>query len=73
MRNMQVWITADSWVEKRGYMGAGLMLPANQDELQDAIANSHFLRTAGPHFPDSPGHIKRTAWDISRAEGTPPH
>ena len=36
-------------------------------------ANSHFLRTAGPHFPDSPGHIKRTAWDISRAGGTPPH
>ena len=36
-------------------------------------AYSHFLRTAGPHFPDSPGHIKRTAWDISRAEGTPPH
>ena len=36
-------------------------------------ANRHFLRTAGPHFPDSPGHIKRTAWDISRAEGTPPH
>ena len=36
-------------------------------------ANSHFLRTAGPYFPDSPGHIKRTAWDISRAEGTPPH
>ena len=39
----------------------------------DCAANSHFLRTAGPHFPDSPGHIKRTAWDISRAEGTPPH
>ena len=37
------------------------------------IANSHFLRTAGPYFPDSPGHIKRTAWDISRAEGTPPY
>ena len=36
-------------------------------------ANSHFLRTAGPHFPDSPGHIKRTAWDISRAEGSPPY
>ena len=36
-------------------------------------ANSHFLRTAGPYFPDSPGHIKRTAWDISRAEGTPPY
>ena len=41
--------------------------------LTKNIANSHFLRTAGPHFPDSPGHIKRTAWDISRAEGTPPH
>ena len=38
-----------------------------------ANANSHFLRTAGPYFPDSPGHIKRTAWDISRAEGTPPY
>ena len=25
-------------------------------------ANSHFLRTAGPHFPDSPGHIRRTVW-----------
>ena len=37
------------------------------------FANSHFLRTAGPHFPDSPGHIKRTAWDISRAEGSPPY
>ena len=37
------------------------------------VANSHFLRTAGPYFPDSPGHIKRTAWDISRAEGTPPY
>ena len=36
-------------------------------------AYSHFLRTAGPHFPDSPGHIKRTAWDISRAEGSPPY
>lgn len=39
----------------------------------DLTANSHFLRTAGPHFPDSSGHIKRTAWEISRAEGTPPY
>lgn len=31
-------------------------------------ANSHFLRTAGPHSPDSPGHIKRTVLEISRAE-----
>ena len=32
------------------------------------VANSHFLRTAGPHSPDSPGHIKRTVLEISRAE-----
>ena len=31
-------------------------------------ANSHFLRTAGPHFPDNPGHIKRTALETSRTE-----
>ena len=43
------------------------------DEVQFPSANSHFLRTAGPHFPDSQGHIKRTTWVISRAEGTPPH
>ena len=30
-------------------------------------ANSHFLRTAGPHFPDSQGHIKRTVRGNSRA------
>lgn len=42
-------------------------------EIKAAGANSHFLRTAGPYFPDSPDHIKRTAWDISRAEGTPPY
>ena len=35
-------------------------------------ANSHFLRTAGPHFPDSQGHIKRTALEIGRAERVPP-
>ena len=47
----------------------------NEGEIIDCLkdANSHFLRTAGPYFPDSPGHIKRTAWDISRAEGTPPY
>ena len=33
-----------------------------------SIANSHFLRKAGPHSPDSPGHIKRTVLEISRAE-----
>ena len=33
-----------------------------------AAANSHFLRTAGPHFPDNPGHIKRTALETSRTE-----
>ncbi len=35
---------------------------------QVASANSHFLRTAGPHFPDNPGHIKRTALETSRTE-----
>lgn len=43
------------------------------ESTNDYGANSHFLRTAGPHFPDSSGHIKRTAWEISRAEGTPPY
>ena len=37
-------------------------------KLYQDIANSHFLRTAGPHSPDSPGHIKRTVLEISRAE-----
>ena len=56
-----------------------LLKDSFKDILQELLeaemdaANSHFLRTAGPYFPDSPGHIKRTAWDISRAEGTPPY
>lgn len=36
------------------------------------IANSHFLRPAGPHFPASQGHIKRSALEIGRARGAPP-
>ena len=32
-------------------------------------ANSHFLRPAGPHFPASQGHIKRSALEIGRARG----
>lgn len=32
------------------------------------IANSHFLRPAGPHFPASQGHIKRPVLEIGRAE-----
>ena len=44
-----------------------------KEQLIGVAANSHFLRTAGPHFPDSPGHIKRTACDISRAEVSPPY
>ena len=52
----------------------------NQDDIDDdgqmlyylvstsGSANSHFLRTAGPHFPDNPGHIKRTALETSRTE-----
>ena len=36
------------------------------------VANSHFLRPAGPHFPASQGHIKRSALEIGRARGAPP-
>ena len=32
------------------------------------LANSHFLRPAGPHFPASQGHIKRPVLEIGRAE-----
>ncbi len=32
-----------------------------EEWIKNVNANSHFLRTAGPHFPDSQGHIKRTA------------
>ena len=41
-------------------------------ELASYAANSHFLRTAGPHFPASQGHIKRSALEIGRARGAPP-
>ena len=37
------------------------------DRIKGLVANSHFLRTAGPHFPDSQGHIKRTVRGNSRA------
>lgn len=40
------------------------------DLLQNA--NSHFPRPAGPHFPASQGHIKRSALEIGRARGAPP-
>ena len=36
------------------------------------IANSHFPRPAGPHFPASQGHIKRPVLEIGRAERVPP-
>ena len=42
------------------------------NRLMVTIADGRFLRTAGPHFPDSPGHIKRTALRNSRAESIPP-
>lgn len=40
--------------------------------LELLSANSHFLRPAGPHFPASQGHIKRSALEIGRARGAPP-
>ena len=39
---------------------------------KDGYANSHFLRPAGPHFPASQGHFKRSALEIGRARGAPP-
>ena len=38
----------------------------------EMFANSHFPRPAGPHFPASQGHIKRSALEIGRARGAPP-
>src|SRR5699024_9577392 len=35
----------------------------------NTYANSNFRRPAGPHFPASQGHIKRSALEIGRARG----
>lgn len=43
---------------------------SNYKSMPDA--NSHFPRPAGPHFPASQGHIKRSALEIGRARGAPP-
>ena len=48
-----------------------LINECRQSGMTDA-ANSHFLRPAGPHFPASQGHIKRSALEIGRARGAPP-
>ena len=42
------------------------------EEISHITANSHFPRPAGPHFPASQGHIKRSALEIGRARGAPP-
>ena len=42
------------------------------DDFEKIRANSHFPRPAGPHFPASQGHIKRSALEIGRARGAPP-
>ena len=47
-----------------------LMLP-KEATRQKINANSHFLRPSGPHFPASPGHIKRPAFKIHRTETLP--
>ena len=44
----------------------------NGENLIFINANSHFPRPAGPHFPASQGHIKRSALEIGRARGAPP-
>ena len=67
------YVRFEKEVEKHDPSPSSKLLDLSNELTSETAANSHFLRTAGPHFPDSPGHIKRTAWDISRAEGTPPH
>ena len=47
-------------------------LPGKSKKSPDKTANSHFPRPAGPHFPSSQGHIKRSALEIGRARGAPP-
>lgn len=41
MREMEVWITADSLEKKRGYSGARLTLPAGQETIRDAMQRAH--------------------------------
>ena len=55
-------------VEKSASMAKNRIKLTNLEHRMKVIANSHFLRTAGPHFPDNPGHIKRTALETSRTE-----
>ena len=54
----------DRWQEEKGEL---MPLPSTFYHYMERNANSHFLRTAGPHFPDSQGHIKRTVRGNSRA------
>lgn len=41
MREMEVWIIADSLKKKRGYSGACLILPAGQETIRDAMQRAH--------------------------------
>ena len=41
MREMEVWITADSLEKKRGYSGARLTLPAGREAIRDAMQRAH--------------------------------
>lgn len=41
MREMEVWITADSLKKKRGYAGARLTLPAGRETIRDAMQRAH--------------------------------
>mgnify|MGYP005764496175 CR=1 FL=1 len=41
MREMEVWITADSLKKKRGYSGARLTLPAGRETIRDAMQRAH--------------------------------
>ena len=70
-------ITDMNQLEQREYQdyintvsNSGTNSPEGRDKA--FLANSHFPRPAGPHFPASQGHIKRPVLEISRVERVPP-
>ena len=54
------------------FKGMLFTLKKRIENISENDANSHFPRPAGPHFPSSQGHIKRSALEIGRARGAPP-
>lgn len=50
----------DALLASKPYCVAAEGAPVFED-IGGVVAYGHFPRPAGPHFPDSLGHIKRTA------------